>query len=431
MDSGKLSVKFMSIDNIGFAQMVLFGFPFGERTLIEGESFSDILPNHLSYLLSPIGHKAEEKNPILSSILKQSISEELYGLNSPAIFMSAGYDSRLILAGMLASGARPSLVTYHNRSTPSELNIVSEISKCCNLPFIPCIDRGISRDTFEERLSNYSKSSFFLSNPVRLMYFGQALDAGIQTDGIFSGEGETFRFPGFPSEYLTRNALAILFGKDVSMPRNNIFTGLPWDEAIQEVKSGLNSWNRELGEMGLIHKWLIEQAYPKIYGSMAMAFGFISSVHLPLLRPRLLRDIALSDYSLSKRKRMQSNIWELWRSKKIYADMIEDLYPDLLHIQTDRGYNPNRDKNILQYLYSNCKSRVRRAERKAFSASIGALSYKRILCEKLREENVKLPFTNRDEILNRIKHPEGLSGDSIHSLSQVLTLSEMNRTGHI
>ena len=424
----------MSIDKIGFAQMILFGFPFGERTLIKGESFSGALPNHLQYLVSPLSYGEKGMSSILSSTLKECISEQLNGLKYPAIFMSAGYDSRLILAGMLSSGAKPNLVTYHNRSTSSELEIVARIAREFNLIFSPCEDIEISKDIFDESLSRYLQQSLFLSNPVRLMYFIQTIDANIKADGIFSGEGETFRLPGYPSEYLTLGAFAVLKGENVSLPRNCLFHDLPWEQAILEVRRNTSNWDCGLGTMGKVHRWLTEQAYPKIYGSMAMAFGSIAPVYLPLMKPRFIREIAMSKYSISNRQKMESSIMDLWRSKYIYNDIISDLYQDLLNIPTDRGYSPKNDKNIFQYFCYNSRRRIRNinsGEKQSFSASKGALSYKQMLYERLDTKASLLPFVDNGKINRIVKAKADLSGDVIHSLSQVLILSEMFQAGHL
>lgn len=426
--------RIMSIDKIGFAQMVLFGFPFGRRTLVKGKPFPDVLPKHLNYLTPETDFVEQGEEPSLARTLKKCISGQLSELSNSAVFMSAGYDSRLVLSGVLSSGAKPDLITYYNRSTSSELGIVRRIAEECDLTFIPCEDRDIEKREFEDHLSTYLRDSIYVSNPVRLMYYSQAMSANIKSDGLFSGEGETFRLPGFPSEYLTRGAIAAIRGDEINVPHDCIFIDLPWKEAIHEVEYSLSNWDCKLGEMGKIHKWFTEHAYPKIYGSMAMAFGSIAPVYLPLLKPEFVRGVAVSEFGIPKHSNMQSNVWDLWKSKKVYCDIVGELHPALLSIPTDRGYKPLNDGSFSRYILSNASRKMRSmvpGKKLSFAASKGAFSYRKFLFEKLESELSSIPFIKRDLLKSFLDYKDVIDGHMIHSLSQVLILTEMIRTGHV
>jgi len=424
----------MSLDKIGFAQTILFGFPFGDRTLVEGKSFSDVIPNHLNYLISDKNTEIQVINSSLAEELQISISNQLSTLHEPGIFMSAGYDSRLILAGILSSGYKPKLLTYFNRSTTSELEVVRKIAKSFDLPFVPCKDRSIESNEFEECLSSYLTNSCYVSNPVRLMYYSQIKQTNIHVDALFSGEGETFRLPGFPSEYLTQSAFLAIQKKEIHIPSNCFFTDLPWMEAIREVENYVDSLSCKYNQMEKIHSWLIDQAYPKIYGSMAMAFSSIAPVFLPLLVPDFIEKVRNSKYGISKQHKIAPNFLELWRSKEVYNKILRDICPSLLNIPTDRGYKPINDNNLYNFLICNIKRNLKRGNRTkngSFTASYGATSYKKFLIGRLHNDLSTIPYINVNSVKSILTEENLLNGHAIHSLSQVLTLSEMLRAGEI
>lgn len=422
----------MRLDSVGFAQMVLFGFPLGERTLIEGRCFSEILPEHLTFTKSISENETLTRTPDLAFLFKNSVAKSLKKSDKPGILLSAGYDSRLVLSVLLALGEKPTVVTYHNRSTASEHAIASKIAKKCDLQFRPCEDRSIPDEELANNLKSYLANSKFMSNPVRLMYFNQVSTLELDMDCIFSGEGETFRFPGYPSEYLSEAAFSLLKNTNTELdPSGYIFNDLPFEEALYEAQDIIENWGSDLTLMEKIHRWLALEAYPKIYGAMAMAFGSIAPVFLPFLHPDLITGIYHSEYGMNRARGIQPSVTGLWNSRKAYYDVIGDLTPCLLSLPTDRGYRPAHDGSLFSfipaYLLNKIKSRII-LSRKPFRASEGARSYTRFLASTLSGSEIKSPIDRR-QLVELLECKPYWNGETIHKLSQVLIYLEMQKAG--
>ena len=419
----------MTIDLIGFAQIVLFGFPIGDRTVLLSSAFTKSDSDHAPLSLET---RSNSNCSYFTSCLVASVLNTVEKFNTPGILLSSGYDSRVVLSVLLHAGVKPVILTFVNRSTTSEQDLASNIAGSLDLHFVACEDKAMDFDTFQYLLSTYLSRSHYVSNPTRLMYFDQLLRSGISIDCLFSGEGETFRFPGYPSEYITENALEVLkYGRQANLKDPEFFTDLPFKQATLEAADLIDSWGNDLSLMDKIHRWLALEAYPKIFGAMAMAFSEYAPVHLPLLDAKFLSAVYNSEYAMRRSKGVKPSIFDVWRSRKAYYSIIIDLAPELLQIPTDRGYPPSFDHDLFKfipaYLFSKIKSSFIPSFR-PFRASKGARSYVENLVKALQTRKLS-QFVKKENLGKALDRITEADGRMIHSLSQVLMLSEMEESG--
>jgi hypothetical protein len=164
-----------------------------------------------------------------------------------------------------------------------------------------------------------------------------------EADVLLWGEGELVRPPAIPGEYVSREALALLAPtaaprEDVSIKRaEHLFsTELSWNDARSEALDWAERHEERLGPP-MLAAWLSEEAYPKVYGSLAAAVN-APRISLPFLDACVVELLLGMQGSLVDRVDWRPRWLSTLKGRRVYHDIIRANDPTLLRIEVDRGY---------------------------------------------------------------------------------------------
>ena len=349
------------LDLTGLVQMALFNFPLGKRTLIRGVQWSPtsvrrgIENNHLeegktwesgARLVSatPNEHEIEE---CLPSEFRRAVHDAIADREPIGLLLSAGYDSRAILAALSNLGHRPVTLTWSVDNSTDESEVARRLSQVCGGQHFGVSAWGAGEKELPALAEEFVVNSAGLANLVRLRAYTVIRAHHEYMNVLLWGEGELIRPVSLPSEYISPAACHLLHPEAFPRPATpaHFFSpDLPWAEAWQEALD-LTAPYRAYPPSKRWTLWLLREGYQKVYGALRQAVSRMVPVEMPFLDKRVIEVLLRSPYSIARLPSWQPSLRTTARSRKIYYYLIKANEPGLLHYPVDRGYPPSWDRD--------------------------------------------------------------------------------------
>lgn len=338
------------LDAISLAQMALFNFPLGKRTLRRGVHWTSKsgkgslggkseICDFESQFYDPEKNDNEIKEH-LPNEFRRAVHDAIAGREPVGLLLSAGYDSRAILAALLKLGHQPCTITWNVPNPTPEFKIARRLAWFSQGKHFEAIPWG--EGDLPSLAEEFAKNSNGLANLVRLRSYSVIRGHHEYMKVLLWGEGELIRPPSFPSEYISPAACHLLNPETYSKPTipHGFFSpDLPWQEAWQEALDLTARYRtRPLSER--LTLWLVDEGYKKVYSALQRAVSSIVPVEMPFMDKNVTELLLRSSYSIARLPSWKPRLVTSARSRRIYYYIIKANAPSLLHVPVDRGYPP-------------------------------------------------------------------------------------------
>jgi len=292
--------------------------------------------------------KCSDTDETISESMVSSVYQSLKQSVHPALLLSAGYDSRLLLAAAKKCNRKLTGVTWATPNPTVETAIARKLCDEHGMRHVVIDTEALSIDDLRSALVLFAQRTKGRLSVSRAPVFEALRRLGNEFDLLIWGEGEIFRPPLIPSEYITAHALALLAPERFRM--SSVLSGLfspdlPYASCEKQAMQNF-AYLHSLPFHERLAQWLIRVAYPGIYTVTAKAISKDITVVLPFLDRNVIEATLRSGRSVACMKDWKQSVRNTLDSRRTYYDLISELSPDLLHIRTDRGYPPAWDRDI-------------------------------------------------------------------------------------
>lgn len=357
------------IDSTGIAQMALFDFPVGSRSLLkeysiaESGDYDDPTIHTLRGMIVCAEKLRNVRNEsvvctdrsilsVLANTLSEVVASAVGSTKKSGLLLSSGYDSRCILSALIANNIKPLCITWDIVNPNTETKQVRRMTDRLGLRLEIAHQKSLTIDVLRQEAPGYVLRSGGISDLAQLTRF--CLTKGVlcnyDLEVLLWGQGELFRPPALPSLGFSQSTLQLLWPEKyagVSSTPHYFSPDLPYSDAVSEVRclTGITSCAMPAKRLSY---WALGEAYPKVYGSSCAAFSEQTMVKVPFLDSAFVGSLIDSGWSVASAKNWKPSLSHLVKVRWIYSNIIGILCPELLPICTDRGYPLKWDTDSLR-----------------------------------------------------------------------------------
>ncbi|MEO0249690.1 MAG: asparagine synthase-related protein [candidate division WOR-3 bacterium] len=366
-----------------------------------------------------------EANPM---VFREVIAESLNGATKAGLLLSAGYDSRAILATLRGLGAEVRTVTCGLPSSV-DVRIARQLTEAVG-------GRHAVWPSFPEDAEDLSETAKELTRVaeggVGVHYVGRYWVVKQQRGKVpvvFSGQGEMVRRTPPDSEYLSQaafNGLRELHGGGprakgqaqrgegqasgpsalCPLPSAEPFhffdlaaiAALDGGEGKEETEETLRSYRGStLGET--VTAFLLEEGHRKVFANLGAAESTQVPVAMPFLDDRVMALVLNRPFSVTQLVDWQPSLRATMAGRRLYHRIIAENDPRLLQVPLDRGYPPAWDVGWRGWLMTGWWQVRSRTRRRMPPSSDDRLPFKTFLKNLLSEQRTRnRPFYNHGKL---------------------------------
>jgi hypothetical protein len=369
-------IEKVSFSNQELTERLFFGFEFGFQTIVKGivltppSKIIDLTNDIQVTKRIPIPELEHDLNKCISQNVEVIASEfSLYHTlagNNIVAALSGGFDSRLMLAGMLNSGTTPELYVY-GADNCRDVTVAKNITKKENLK-LSHLSKSMNEKEGLEQILNTVMQNFWDLDGAKNLFLNKIelqsrMDRAIGGKLVLNGSGgEIFR-DIWKWDFKTTTWLELFlnsyntgelefFGVDVPQFFENIVYKVKQQAAdFFPVKETLS--RREAEMLFLIYR-------SNFYAQNNNLNNYFGDATFPFLSAR----VALSSFSVP---------FEMKRAGKFEASLIKTLHPKIASYPSEYGFDfyhgPNKKTIIKEWAYSQLSPSFKSQVKKLLSSS--------------------------------------------------------------
>jgi asparagine synthetase B (glutamine-hydrolysing) len=328
------------------------------------------------------------------------LSEWTRGHKEVGILLSGGYDSRMVLAGLVELGIKGKAFTWNNPAV-KETGIAKKLAESAGfrhsyLPYDP------PEEITEQLIHEAQETTGYIFPLFHVGRYHAVRLIGRETDIVFSGQGELIRVTAVPNDYLNRAALNLMVDQDplIAAGDSYIETGLCPRPDYHNEEFLFPDCTR-IERMCL---YLLSIAYRHDYGILRYGESRNVPVAMPMLDPRIIELLLTSPLSIARRKTWKKNLKKSVETRRIYLSVIKKFAPDLMNIPWDRGYPPAWDLGYRGYFMTALWGVKTMLNLKYYRTQHRPTPWRRYVQGILSEDRtLARPFFKRDKIVQSLK----------------------------
>jgi hypothetical protein len=347
-------------DDFAILDIALFNYTLLDRTLVQDikrlKGGSEMILGESEFSLSTLYNFADNyiRAPQLidfkefAEMLRNSVDNEIIDDRSTWLTITAGFDTRALLAASVNLGLHFSSLTFGQDGNIEQVVSNTFIGEFSENHLQILLDDSYIRD-LPYTLDRYVEST--MDNPVILdlphymcikeMIAGSNLITGFMGGEIISGQsiGSQVTFTSFAAKLLTTENSEDLHSHMINeIARLNIFDNGNANTISIEYINTLKEYFKK-GDRTNILKFLINEKYSKFFGSVNKLFTNSCNLVVPFMNVTVLNCILNSQISFLSRKPFRKNPFSQIRAKILYSKAILHLCPTLGNTKFDRLYS--------------------------------------------------------------------------------------------
>ncbi|NLP04897.1 hypothetical protein GX411_02950 [Candidatus Fermentibacteria bacterium] len=269
------------------------------------------------------------------------------------LLMSAGYDSRLLLAALLEQGLRPVLFTWTIPNPTREEQLVAAMARHFGLRHRIIDPASLTSVEILQTMREMLASGDRIPRLEKSHIVASLARTAEEADILFWGEGEIIRPPSLPSEAMPQYVAGVLgLRPRVPIEVPCLFDPAVFDDGyLASLETALSGLPGTSGEQKGV-SWLALFAYPGLFCNLASSICRPGFVKLPFLAGDFVEACLCSRFRLSDRRGLKNNLQNTMLSRRLYRNILSRLCPDLLDFATDRGYSPRLDPGPAAWMFT-------------------------------------------------------------------------------
>jgi asparagine synthetase B (glutamine-hydrolysing) len=311
--------------------------------------------------------KLNEKESImkLSELWTDIIFESIKDKNNRiALTLTGGYDSRLILAGLLKNKARPKTFTFGNINNADTLT-AAKVSDALGLSHSPIKFDYCNSENLNNEMSELLKNSGGLLNPFRIIRIKAICEMYREADLLFLGYGGSEILRGiFPDGLLVSDFYgSYIKTKDCSIQVIKNFLGkfkLSFDDSVyKRVSEIIIDNSKKLGQ----YNFMTDVLLPMHFGEdmrylLRMGFDCYSPFMDEDFFKKALKLHLIPLYLENTSVKVKESHFKRIDNPRVSALFLNYIDTRLMKIELNRGYSPN--DYIFSKYYAGAKLIVKR-----------------------------------------------------------------------
>ncbi len=422
----------ISLNYTGVLDFFLFNYTLLDRTLIKdinqlkGGSKIYIENNCISISqherLSQIVHKEGNSRVSIDKTSIPFVNCINNGLNKQLqnnVAITGGFDSKIVLASMLRSGNSFNTYTFGTRGSVDHI-LGEKTSEKFGLNH-SFLDLGID---FQNKL-NANIECFIskVANPVLMTLLNYELVNNEFSDSnIITGKmgGEMITGPVIISEVVaTRTAKTLINGLSIDKLKDSLISDLRYlsflnmDVISQSIDNYLKSLqpyianNQEQIKDNYID-FLSNELYAKFFGVVFSVLYPKHNMINPFMDFDFLKSILRTKISIVNNEPFTTNPFAHLASRKLYAQMVKEIFPPVLNTYLDRGYMLKDVISIYRFpsiAFRYIKNHYFRKRSSVSSNQVNDMKLlQKLVIDVLPDSNIsKSDLINREELLRHIQ----------------------------
>jgi asparagine synthetase B (glutamine-hydrolysing) len=327
------------------------------------------------------------------------LDEWTQGRRDVGILLSGGYDSRMILAGLMELGIKGKAYTWDN-PVVKETDIAKKLAEAAGfrhtyLPYYP------PDNTVDQIVEEVQQATGYIFPLFHIGRYHAVRMISKEIDLLFSGQGEMIRVTPVPNDYINNATVDFLNDHNSSTAdAQSFFNFNRWSGSNFHFDINASSGYSRIEKMFL---FLLTKAYRDDYGILRFGESRNVPVAMPYLDSRVIELLLTNPLSIAKRKSWEKNLMASVKSRRIYLAVIKKFAPSLLAIHWDRGYPPVWDAGYRGFLMTAIWGVKSMLNLGYFSAHHQPSPW-RIFVQKILNEKKTLdrPFFNPDKIVRSL-----------------------------
>ena len=320
----------------------------GTKTLIEETVISfNTVCNYADKFTYDGKRKVDSKE--FGQILCDVLNSEIFEERETCLTMTAGFDSRALLAACNHDQRKISSFTFGQKGNIEIETIRPFIKGFTKEHYLFDLDLAYLKDLRDILISHIELS---LDNPTILdlphyTFIKNKLDSKNVIAGFMGGEMMVGQSIG-AQVTITEFAARLLTCSDTSSLRDDYtkairFSGLfnhGADDSREDYLLSLSEYTRDMNNKNVL-KFLVNEKYSKFFGTINKVFKNHSNIIVPLMNFQVIDYLVNSNISFLHKKPFQKNPFENMKAKIFYAKVIQNLCPALGETKFDRLYAVN------------------------------------------------------------------------------------------